>query len=215
MPNREEILAGLTQASNAAAGLAVLWHLVAASALLAVAAGVKLSSRALGALLAAPLASVSVVAWRYGNPFNGTVFGALSVTLVALSFRSPSGGAPRVLVPSSTWTGVAGALVLAFGWLYPHFLVEASGLRYFYAAPMGVIPCPTLSAVIGLTLLAGGVEDRAWSRTLAAAGLFYAVFGIARLGVVLDLGLLAGTIALLVATELGAHAPAQPRGRLV
>ncbi|MBL0220925.1 MAG: hypothetical protein IPQ07_44525 [Myxococcales bacterium] len=42
---------------------------------------------------------------------------------------------------------------------------------------------------------------RAWSYTLAGFGLFYGVFGVARLGVVLDLPLIAGAVTLAVAVS--------------
>lgn len=66
---------------------------------------------------------------------------------------------------------------------------------------MGLIPCPTLAMVIGLAMIGGGLGSRAWSYTLAGFGLFYGVFGVARLGVVLDLPLIAGAVALAVAVS--------------
>src|SRR5947207_257610 len=91
-----------------------------------------------------------------------------------------------------------GAVMIAFGWLYPHFLEQRSPALYLVAAPMGLIPCPTLSLIIGLTFLAGGFGSRAWMFVLAAAGLFYGVFGAARLGVRIDLVLAAGALSLII-----------------
>ena len=66
---------------------------------------------------------------------------------------------------------------------------------------MGLIPCPTLSLVIGFTLLAGGFGSKAWSLVLVAAGTFYGLFGVARLGVVLDVVLAGGALCLLALTQ--------------
>jgi len=62
-----------------------------------------------------------------------------------------------------------------------------------------VIPCPTLSAVIGVTLILGLLESRAWSLTVAVMGFAYGAIGIFRLGVRIDVVLLAGAAALAVA----------------
>lgn len=200
MPNREQILTGLTTAANHCVALAIAWHAVFLIAIIALAAGWRPSRRLAGLLLAAPLVSVSAVAWAFGNPFNGAVFAAASLALVVLAAargsREPVSLAPR------GWQLLGSALV-AFGWVYPHFLVNHPALDYVVAAPLGVIPCPTLSAVSGAALMARGLQNRAWCGTLAAFSGFYAVFGIARLGVWLDVALLAGTIALLAMIWLG------------
>jgi hypothetical protein len=86
--------------------------------------------------------------------------------------------------------------MIAFGWAYPHFL-RGDAFALLVAAPLGVIPCPTLAAVIGVALIADGLGARAWSWTLAATGVFYAVFGVARLGVWIDVALLVGSVALM------------------
>ena len=43
-------------------------------------------------------------------------------------------------------------------------------MAYAYASPFGLLPCPTLSVVIGLTLIFGGLQSTAWSVLLIAAG---------------------------------------------
>jgi hypothetical protein len=85
-----------------------------------------------------------------------------------------------------------------FGLVYPHFTHTSSPFGYLYAAPTGLVPCPTLSLAIGVALIADGLGSRAFSLVLAAAGLFYGIFGVARLGVLLDVGLVAGAGVLLV-----------------
>jgi len=87
--------------------------------------------------------------------------------------------------------------MIAFATFYPHFLSDRTPVAYLYAAPTGVIPCPTLSLVIGFALLGGGLRAPVWSSVLAAVGLFYGLFGVARLGVQLDVALIAGAATLL------------------
>ncbi len=200
MPSPEQILAGLTRIANGWFGLAVAWHVALAAALGALAAGVRPSRRAAALLLCLPMASVSALAWTSGNPFNGTTFAAFALALGLLSLALPKGPVRR----GPAWTTAAGALMVGFGWLYPHFLEGRSALAYLYGAPLGLVPCPTLSAVIGLALLGGGVGGRAWPSVLAGAGLFYGLFGTLRLGVTLDWGLVAGALAL-GAAALGAN----------
>ena len=62
------------------------------------------------------------------------------------------------------WRRVVGTAMVAFGWVYPHFSSDPSLFAYFYGAPTGLLPCPTLSLVIGLSLLARGfgVMFRRW-----------------------------------------------------
>lgn len=69
---------------------------------------------------------------------------------------------------------------------------------YAYAAPLGLIPCPTLALVTGFALFAGGLVSRTWVVVLGAAGASYALFGALGLGVWIDLALLVGATALLV-----------------
>ena len=86
---------------------------------------------------------------RIGNPFNGAVFVALALLLIGvatrLSRQPVTVASSRVLLP--------GALLIAFGWTYPHFLATEHWAAYTYAAPFGLLPCPTLSAAIGITLV--------------------------------------------------------------
>ena len=128
----------------------------------------------------------------WGNPFNGTVFVALFLFVLALASRlseEPVHFGTPVLA-------TLGAMLVAFGWGYPHFLETDRWMMYAYAAPLGVLPCPTLSAVIGATLILGLLGSAAWSITLAAAGLTYGAVGVFVLGVQLDYALLAGALVL-------------------
>ena len=194
MPSAEEILHGLKMISNQAIAISIGWHVVLGIAVIALLAGVRPNKRFAATTLSVPFASVAALAFAFENPFNGAVFALLAVVLAALAM-----GAPRDSVTlGERWAVALGGLLIAFAWIYPHFLEREGWFVYLYAAPLGTIPCPTLSAVIGAALLAGGFGLGAWRLILALAGSFYAVFGVLRLGVVIDAVLLAGAVGLLV-----------------
>lgn len=194
MPSAEEILEGLGTIASSWQALAVLWHvyfgLFAAAALL----GWRPSSRLVGALLIPPVASVSVLAWMQGNPFNGTLFGMLSVVLVGL-LRSMSA---KPVKPASAFLVVFGSFLFGFGWTYPHFFEGEPGSVYLYAAPLGLIPCPTLSMAVGIATIFRGLRSPAWSLVLTAAAFFYGLFGALYLGVTIDWILVGGGVSLLI-----------------
>jgi hypothetical protein len=192
-----EILNGLTSIANDWRRLAISWHVGLGALLLMLLGGWRPSARVLSRLLVAPLVSVSVVAWLSGNPFNGTMFAVLAGTLAfAARYFSNAPGQ----IAGSMWAA-AGVAFVAFGWTYPHFLKAASWTSYLYAAPFGLLPCPTLSVVIGMTFLVRDLRSRLWTGSLALAGLLYGAFGVLRLGVTLDWVLLGASV-LLAARDL-------------
>jgi hypothetical protein len=194
MPTPAQILEGLTIISNNYLTLAVIWHVVIGLAILGIILGWRPSRRLGASVLCLPLLSVSVLAWANGNPFNGAVFLLAAVALLLLGLRLP---AQRVEA-GPLWASAIGVLMLAFGWVYPHFLAGRSWLTYLYAAPMGLVPCPTLSVAVGFALIARGLGSRAWGIVLAVVGLFYGLFGALRLGVRIDAFLCIGALALLI-----------------
>jgi len=199
MPSPDEILAGLAGIANQWRSLAIAWHAGFAALVVALIAGWRPSTRLAGFLLTTPLLSVSALAWASGNPFNAVAFALLALVLITVAWRL-SGDPIHVASPPLV---AAGAAALAFGWTYPHFLDTGSSIAYAYAAPLGLIPCPTLSAVIGLSLILGAFRSSAWSAALTIAGLLYGAIGVFRLGVTLDYGLLAAVAVLGVSAVLG------------
>jgi hypothetical protein len=194
VPSATRIHEDLTTIANDAAPLALVWHVLFAIAGLFLFAGWKPSRRMAAALLTLPLVSVGVLAWAFGNPFNGTIFLALALALLAAGARLDEASIRRG-PPLAIRVGILMAL---FGWVYPHFLEAGSPLRYLYAAPTGIVPCPTLAIVIGLALIGDGIGMARWSVLLGTAGVFYALFGTFGLGVEIDLLLLVGAAALIV-----------------
>lgn len=192
MPGPSEIVRSLTEIANTGIPLAMAWHLAAIAAIVGLGSGWRPHLRTAGLLMAAPVASVAVVGWLAGSPFNAAVFSALAAVLGLIALRLPAGR----IAPPPGWALIAGALAVLFGLAYPHFLDGEPLTLYLVASPVGLVPCPTLAVVIGFTLLTGGLHGRMWGPVLLAAGTFYSLFGVLRLGVLLDLGLLAATAAL-------------------
>lgn len=191
MPSPEQILNSLAAIANQWWILATLWHLyfgVLAAGLLL---GARPSKRVGGVLLGLPLLSVSALAWSTANLFNGVIFAFVGLALIAIALRMLPNEPVEI---ASIWGVGAGAVMFIFGWVYPHFLETTSLLPYLYAAPTGLVPCPTLSIVIGLALVVGGLDSRMWSAVLGGTGLFYGVFGALRLGVSIDYVLLIGAL---------------------
>lgn len=198
MPNAEQILEGLTTISRSARPAAMAWHAIVAAAVLALCVGWRPTRRGAAAMLSLPLLSAAAFAWAFANPFNGTVLAAVAIALLALGWRLPCDPVQR----APAWRALCGAGLVAFGLCYPHFLEPGTGIALLWTAPVGLIPCPTLSLVSGFALVGDGLQSRAWALTLAAAGLFYGIFGAVQLGVWIDVVLVAGA-ALLAAREFG------------
>lgn len=192
MPSSSEILSQLSFLAQSYLWLAILWHLVVFVVMTR--KGWRPKQRHAAQLLLLPLISVSLLGWVHGNPFQGLVFLCLSIALGVISFQL----ANRPVSLHRKWTFPVGVFALLYALVYPHFLAEKSAWLYLVAAPVGVIPCPTLSLVFGFSLLFSGFYSRAWQGVCGLVGLFYAIFGIFVLGVWLDLGLLLITLSMLM-----------------
>ena len=81
----EEILSGLSAIASDWRLLAVLWHGYFLILVLTLVYGVRPTRRVAGFFLALPVASVSVLAWLNGNPFNGASFALITVVRMDLS----------------------------------------------------------------------------------------------------------------------------------
>jgi hypothetical protein len=206
VPTQREILDALARIADNAFAIAVVWHVIIALALVLLIGGWRPHNRTAALLIVAPIASAAVVAWAYANPFNGAILTIVAVVGVALAARLHSGQVAR----GPQWSWWLGAAMVAFAWVYPHFLTGRSPLAYLYGSPVGLIPCPTLALVIGVTLLGGGLGARAFSTLLGSVGALYALFGAIRLGVLLDLGLLAGAVGLLALAQSNSFRRSSP-----
>ena len=187
------ILDGLTAVTNKWPTIAVAWHVVLAI-LLALMARRAVSHATLASVLAMLTFSVAIVAWLAANPFNGLVFAIISGILLwdarTMSRRPASFASALELI--------GGTLLVAFGWSYPHFLIATSWTAYLYQAPLGLIPCPTLAAVAGMTLMAGGFGSKTWTGVVSMTAISYGLIGVLMLGVSIDVALIAAGIMLQV-----------------
>lgn len=192
MATVESILSWATAVANDWRWLAMWWHIALAALVIALMSRCYPTRRLLGLVLALPVISVAVVASISRNPFNAISFTVLAVLLLRAALYLPQA---TVLPASSGWL-LPGVGLLGFGWAYPHFLRTDTWTAYVYASPFGLLPCPTLSVVIGMTLIFGGFYSMAWSVPLCAAGVLYGAIGVFLLQVPLDGWLLSGSILL-------------------
>lgn len=190
MPTPEEILRGLTRIAGDWQILAIFWHVYFLLLIATLISGYRPSKRLTGLLLSLPLFSVSILAWLYGILFNGFIYALIGILLLFTSIRMSD----ENISLGSLWLVIPGTLLFVFGWGYPHFTDAQSVIPYLYATPVGLIPCPTLSIIIGISLMIGSFKSRSWALILGVTGMFYGVFGAARLGVTIDLILLLGAI---------------------
>jgi hypothetical protein len=197
----ESILSWATAVANDWRWLAMWWHIAFAALVIALVSGYYPTRRFLGLVLALPVISVAVLAWISRNPFNALTFTVLAVLLLRAALYLPRA---TVMPASSGWL-LPGVGLLGFGWAYPHFLRTDTWTAYVYASPFGLLPCPTLSVVIGMTLIFGGLYSMAWSVPLFAAGVLYGAIGVFILQVSLDVWLLSGSVVLgaMVAADRG------------
>lgn len=189
-----DILHGLETIAYQNLWIAAFWHLFFYSLVIALIAKWEPSNKLLGILLCIPLLSVAILAYINGNPFNGTLFSIITLLLLFFIIRG-SGGQ---IETSSTIFLIIGIAMIAFGLVYPHFIETNNVFKYLYAAPTGLVPCPTLSVLIGFVLIYNGFGLSSVNLVFIIAGLFYGLFGAFKLGVTLDAGLIIGSLTLLV-----------------
>lgn len=194
MPTVEQILSGLREIANTWRAVAIIWHAYFAALAVVLVFGIRPSKRVFGISLGLPLLSVSIIAWASLNPFNGILFALIGIIFIYISTRLPR----EKVQAAPLWILIPGTLMFIFGWVYPHFLNTSSFLSYLYSAPTGLIPCPTLSIVIGLMLIVNGLGSRFLSLILGIIGMFYGITGVAQLGVSLDWVLLLGAVMIVI-----------------
>jgi hypothetical protein len=190
MPSSDVILDQLTVIANEWRWLAAVWH-AAIMAILVHAFLRRPSQRKVGMLLAVPMLSVGVMAVWVSNPFNAIAFMLLALSLAVVATHLDS----RSCALGSRFQAGAGLLLFAFGFLYPHFLAKEVWTAFVYMSPFGLLPCPTLAVVTGISLIFGSFGSRRWSATLMPALVVYGGIGVVVLGVWMDVVLIAGAVA--------------------
>jgi hypothetical protein len=194
MPKTEEIINGLKTIANDYSTFAIIWHALFYFLLAALVFKWEPSNKLLGILICLPLLSVAVLAWITGNPFNGVLFSVMTIMIFIFALRASNEPITLSQVPFM----IIGILMIVFGLIYPHFINTNSFLKYLYASPVGLVPCPTLSILVGFLLLYNGLGSQSLTLTFVVFGLFYGLFGAFKLSVYLDIFLILGSISLLV-----------------
>lgn len=190
------ILQGLTTIADEWRVLAVFWH--AGAVLLFVVLALRCGTRQLVAqALTLPIFSVAALAWWSGNPFNGAVFGVTAVALLLVATRLPD--AALTFARRSQVAG--GAALCAYAWVYPHFL-DGPWWDYLYQSPLGLIPCPTLLLVVGISLITESFQSTVWGLVVASISMAYGMTGVFVLGVGIDWILVVGAGVLAAHTSI-------------
>jgi hypothetical protein len=203
MPKTQDILNTLQSIANDYSAIAIVWHFAIYLMIALLITKWQLSNKSIVLLICLPILSVAIFAWLSGNPFNGTLFSILTILVFIFGLKISS----TPLTYSSMPFLIVGIIMVIFGLVYPHFLHTDSFIKYLYSSPVGLIPCPTLSLIIGFALIYNGFGSNSITFTLIAFGLFYSVFGILKLAVYLDLFLLFGTVTLLIKYILSIRNP--------
>ena len=194
MPSTLEILDALSSITNNYVSIAIFWHIVFYALVIALLAGWRPYNQHFILFLALPVLSVGAIAWITGNPFNGGLFSIAFIMIILTGLKASR----EKLSISALPFMIPGTLLVAFGLWYPHFLIAASWTEYLYSSPAGVIPCPTLSVILGFSLIFNRFNSSSLTILFICFGLFYGIFGVFKLGVYPDIALLAGTICLLI-----------------
>lgn len=194
MPNTVDIINGLQSIVNDYSTIAIIWHVVFYLILAVLIAKWQPSNKLLGILICLPLISVAVLAFISGNPFNGILFSIMAVLIIIFGLKTLN----QPIQTSQVIFMIIGILMIVFGLVYPHFINADLFLKYLYASPVGLIPCPTLSVLTGILLLYNGLCSKSITLTFIGFGLFYGIFGVLKLTVYIDIFLIFGSISLLV-----------------
>lgn len=193
MPPSTQILQTLAELAQQERPLAIVWHGYVLALCAAVLFGWRPRRRLAASLILLPVASVVVMALLTANWFTGVLLAGYLAAAGTIIARMPA----MSIQIASRWRVCAAVAVLLFGLSYPHFLGPTVPLQYLYAAPLGIVPCPTLAAAIGASLAVESFGSPAWSLLLIVVGGFYGAFGALRLGVTLDWSLIAAVLLLL------------------
>ncbi len=196
MPTGEAITTVLARLSEDWMWLAICWHVYLLTFTSMLALKWRLNRRSACIALLAPLASVVLMSWLSANPFTTVILGIVLIAALLLVLRLPHEPVSLAAAPLAA----AGASLLVFGLVYPHFLGSASLVTYVYAAPVGIVPCPTLSVIVGLSLILRSLGSRSWSLIIGVPALFYGIVGVGYLGVTMDWVLSAGAAILIVSS---------------
>lgn len=194
MPTTQEILDNLQAIVNDYRLFALIWHAVIYMIIFALFTKRLPSNKLFTLILCFPILSVALFAFLSGNPFNGILFSILAILILIFGLKATGQAISLSQLPFIA----TGIIMIVFGLVYPHFVETNSIITYLYESPVGLIPCPTLSMLIGFVILFNGFGSLPVTISFTVYGLFYGIFGVVKLGVVPDLFLIFGSILLMV-----------------
>jgi hypothetical protein len=173
--------------------LATAWHAASLVAIVAMLLGWRPSRRVACGALVVVLESVALASSAHGSAFHAISLALLALVIAALGeLGELRTDAIAVAPPARVLVGIA---LIAYALCYPHG-VAAPWYRALWAAPVGIAPCPTLALVAGVVIVADGFGSRALPGVVALWTVSYAYFGIVRLDVLADAGLVLAALGL-------------------
>jgi hypothetical protein len=195
MPSTDEILKALSLTANKYMLVAIFWHVVLIGFFFAsFYLKQRISNHVVGYVLTLLLFSVSVWAWQSQNIFNGLVFLVTGIVFIVSTVKTKK---EWITSNRVRWLRITGTIFFLSGIFYPHFLGH-DWIGYLYAAPTGLIPCPTLLTVTGFIIAFNTKQSISLLVSLLVLDIFYGLFGVIKLHVYLDQLLAAASLALLL-----------------
>lgn len=191
--NKEVILTYIQMVAGKYPVISILLHILILALIIALfLPGFKQKRIAFNGVLMVIFASVASVALINGNPFNGLFFSILTIFAVVELFRRRNEITVPALTSVDRSTAIRNLLCLAavfVGILYPHFVNVSPAMLLFFS-PMGVIPCPTLTVILGLLNLYYPKINKGLYTVVTIAGMFYGLTGVFLLHVYIDIPLM-------------------------
>lgn len=129
--------------------------------------------------------SVSINALVFGNPFHLITFGILTVFTLIELFR----GKMQIAQSQIRINTFIALVFILIGFWYPEF-VKANVFQLLLLSPVGIVPCPTLLATLGLLTLGYINVSKPLYIAAVIMGAIYGIIGTFVLGVKLDAALL-------------------------
>lgn len=185
--NVPAMLQYLEMVANQDMTLNLVMHLIVLTALLALFLVKNASARRMvfEASIWVLLVSVTIRGIGYGNPFHAVTFGLLGIVAFVHLILNQDEVKPG---DNRLQTAVSFLFILCGLW-YPEF-VNKEGAAMLLFSPVGVIPSPTLLAVLGLNTLVYRGSGRLQYGFTILMGLVYGIIGTFILKVHLDIMLL-------------------------
>lgn len=187
----EKILTYLSMISNKSIMLNLIMHIVVLAAVISVFVikKEKVRKAIVNSSITILFLSVTINALIYGNPFHLIAFLTLSVFAGVELFT----GKNKFKVPRMNINTIVSFALIAIGLWYPEF-VNASKLQLLILSPVGIVPCPTLLAAIGILGLSFPQVNKPQYSITIAAGMVFGIIGTFAFKVYLDSALLIAVV---------------------